>query len=105
MLCPRFWLTLAEFKRVYPLDKPIRVKYMVKTKNWASHQETENYHCFWFDRHTPVRMQIELLIHEYAHAKDHTPCRVDHRNSWGVWYARLYRVWEKLSEQTSYEGR
>jgi len=66
MLCPRFWLTLAEFKRVYPLDKPIRVKYMVKTKNWASHQETENYHYFWFDRHTPVRMQIELLIHEYA---------------------------------------
>ena len=39
---------------------------------------------------------IDTLIHEYAHCLDHLvngmECRKDHRNSWGVCYAKCYRV-------------
>lgn len=41
---------------------------------------------------------IDTLIHEYAHCLDHVKngdCRKDHRNSWGVAYARCYRVVHK----------
>jgi len=42
---------------------------------------------------------IDTLIHEYAHCLDHLEngmdCRKDHRNSWGVAYARCYRVVHK----------
>ena len=39
---------------------------------------------------------IDTLIHEYAHCMDYlssnTDCRKHHRNSWGVCYAKCYRV-------------
>ena len=42
---------------------------------------------------------IDTLIHEYAHCLDYleggTDCRKEHRNSWGVAYARCYRVVHK----------
>ena len=41
---------------------------------------------------------LDTLIHEYAHCLDHIKngdCRKDHRNSWGVAYARCYRVVHK----------
>ena len=41
---------------------------------------------------------IDTLIHEYAHCLDHQEngdSRKEHRNSWGVCYARCYRVVHK----------
>ena len=41
---------------------------------------------------------IDTLIHEYAHCMDHQQngnSRKEHRNSWGVCYAKCYRVVHK----------
>jgi hypothetical protein len=106
MLGPKTWITLAAFKRAYPLEKPLKIKYAKSKDSWAWHVETDTYHYITFNINIPRSMEIEVLIHEYAHALDGTPCRVDHRNSWGIWYARLYRIWEKITYgKKTNEGR
>ena len=48
-------------------------------------------------RDLPLGLAIDTLLHEWAHATDHLengdPDRHPHRNSWGVHYARIWRVY------------
>lgn len=48
-------------------------------------------------RDLPLGLAIDTLLHEWAHATDHLengdPCMHPHRNSWGVHYARIWRVY------------
>ena len=46
-------------------------------------------------REANLNFQIDILIHEWAHALDwfnsQTP-GTDHDDPWGIWYARCYRA-------------
>ena len=48
--------------------------------------------------------RVDALIHEYAHILDRglaheKPNAELHDDTWGVWYARCYRAWEKADDQ------
>jgi hypothetical protein len=46
-------------------------------------------------RDIPEYMQIDVLIHEMAHALTWGREEQDHGPIWGRRYARLYRAWER----------
>ena len=100
----KFDKALRRLRKVIPLGAPLKVVTVPQEKikglcgYAAIHEEPISFKIV-ISRELSKVAAIDTLIHEYAHCLDHMvngmECRKHHRNSWGVAYARCYRVVQK----------
>ena len=100
----KFDRALKRLRQEIPLDAPLKVITVPQDKikglcGYASIQEEPVSFLLVISRDLSRVSAIDTLIHEYAHCMDYLSsdfeCRKHHRNSWGVCYARAYRVVHK----------
>ena len=100
----KFDKALRLLRQGIPLGAPLKVVTVPQEKikglcgYAAIHEEPISFKIV-ISRELSKVAAIDTLIHEYAHCLDHVvngmECRKHHRNSWGVCYARCYRVSQK----------
>ena len=99
----KFDRALKRLRREIPLGAELKVR-TVKPENFKGlcglcwiHDDPTSF-IVEVSRELSEVAAIDTLIHEYAHCLDHIrngDSRKEHRNSWGVCYARCYRVVHK----------
>ena len=95
---------LRRLRRELPLGAPLKVVTVAQDKikglcGYAAIQEDPITFKIVISKELSKVAAIDTLIHEYAHCMDYlssdSECRKHHRNSWGVAYAKCYRVVHK----------
>lgn len=104
-----FWDVVTRLKTAFPTSAPIRVRtvepdVLTKAHGCECHADYMTYerrgkvayYLVRVARHQTLAESIDSFIHEAAHCLDmdckkNTP-REHHRDSWGEWYAKCYRV-------------
>ena len=100
----KFDNALRSLRREVPLGAPLRVVTVPQDEvkglcGYASIQEEPVSFKIVISKELSKVAAIDTLIHESAHFLHHLvngmECRKHHRNSWGVQYAKCYRVVHK----------
>jgi len=86
---------IADLRCAFPVSKPVRVELVAGLR----------YHAVVTERRKTYLLQVrdedgqhmkDSLMHEWAHMLAGLPFvgqrGEGHTNSWGIWYARIYRV-------------
>jgi len=100
----RFDNALRRLRQGLPLGVPLEVKTVPPEKIaglcglcWTF-EDPDKFEV-QVSRELSILAAVDTLIHEYAHCLDHvvngTDSRKEHRNSWGVAYAKCYRAVHK----------
>jgi hypothetical protein len=99
-----FQQVLRLLRREYPLTKPLRVvgKPLEQQRlcgcclSYLNPDGSISRFVIEIDTGMSLLTAVDTLIHEYAHALDHDLNGIatePHRESWGVCYARLWRLY------------
>ena len=96
----KFDKVLRKLRKEIPLDAPLKVVTVPQGKikglcGYALIEEEPTSFKIVISKELSKVAAIDTLIHEYAHCLDFltgNDCRKHHRNSWGVCYAKCYRV-------------
>lgn len=107
----RWQIYVNAFKRELPTDRKVIVcTRLLPPDDYGSVTVKGNKFVISLNKHTSFEIRQETLIHEYAHVLDWSNYQdtIDeflyHSDSWGVYYARVYRVWLKHYLRTIHLG-
>ncbi len=96
------WLrTIAWLRREFPAQHKVRIR-SVKMKDYdgeAIFQNQSRYKQFLIriNRNKPLATKLDTLLHEWAHCLTWFGAEQEehHSDEWGLWYAKIYRAFEK----------
>lgn len=84
---------LHELEDAYPLDRPVEVIVPPHVVGWADTERREGDYLIRLSGRMDARSLVETLAHEWAHVRSwDSRSRLEHPDSWGVQYARAYRL-------------
>lgn len=90
---------VRHLKRHLPPALPVIFRRRKLKGRFGEHWVKNGINWIVVDSRSSATVQIDTIVHEWAHALDESPCREPHRDSWGKWYSRVYReqlTWENL---------
>ncbi|KKK62205.1 hypothetical protein LCGC14_3006650 [marine sediment metagenome] len=92
------WLrTIAWLRREFPAQRKVYVR-TKKLKDDFGIISFEQFFLIEIHPSRPLRAKLNILFHEYAHCLTWFGAdQEEHSDEWGIWYARLYRAFEKWS--------
>lgn len=92
------WLrTINWLRREFPSRYPVRIRSRILSGCSGDCSFENRRFYIRIDSTKEYSEKIDTLLHEYAHALTWFGAgrAEDHSDEWGLWYAKLYRAWDK----------
>lgn len=99
------WLALIRaLREAYPPPIPTTIRTTRLSNDYygiTEYRDKPPHHLIKINSSLPYRERVEFLVHEYAHVLDHSERHLQdncelHDDTWGIWYARCYRIAQEL---------